>query len=338
MKSNHLNYWYIWVLSVLLVGPILLVAPQSAHAFGTVNQLGQNSEHGRITRNALACTPNSEAGSCFQKETLDSLAGKRGTFGAVGAPDRGRGMLTSYAHCSAGDYYNVEGYPRTKEDAQISLTECRSYMVDNLEHAILDAADLLNDDGSISSSETSMFLGCVYRGSQHGRAKCNILAHMGRILHASQDFYSHSNWVDTPNPSLQISVTNPPGLGNHHRAAWLDLRVSNPEFPEGLISGCFDNVSFTGEDKGCLYGDTGAHRVRHLNVNKDTGKIDPEIGTGTTERGEINDNFRHAVEAAISDTSDKWATLSELLIETYGNDHGHKMICALTHDSPKKAC
>lgn len=335
---SYKKQWHKPIFIALSIFASFQFLPDSAGAFGTVNQLGQNSEHGRITRHALACTSDSAAGTCLESKTLDSLAGKRGTFGAVGAPDRGRGMLTSFAHCSAGDYYDVEGYPRTKENAQSMLTECRSYMVDNLTHAVQDAANLLKNDGKISSRETSMFPGCVYKGSQHGRAKCNILAHMGRILHASQDFYSHSNWVDTPNTALSISVVNPPGLGHHFASPWLDLRVSDPEFPEGLISGCFDNASYLGEDKGCLYGDAGAHRVRHLNVNKDTGTIDPEIGDGTTERGALNDNFKHAVEAAISDTADKWATLSELLVETYGDDLGRKMICALTSDSPKEAC
>jgi hypothetical protein len=33
---------------------------------------------------------------------------------------------------------------------------------------------------------------------------------------------------------------------------------------------------------------------------------------GSTERGAINDNVRRAVEAAIADTTDKWATYREL--------------------------
>ena len=50
------------------------------------------------------------------------------------------------------------------------------------------------------------------------------------------------------------------------------------------------------------------------------------------------DNFKHAVEAAISDTRDKWATLSERLAATYGQARGAKMICALTRDKPSKHC
>lgn len=312
--------------------------PTSIKAFGTITEAGQNAEHGRITRHALACQPESAPGSCFEEKTLDSLAGKPGSFGAVGGPDRGRGMLTSFAHCSAGDFLDVAGYPRTKAEANAGLAECRTYMVENLSHAVTDAADLLDDQNEIRPREVSRTFGCIYRGSTHGRAKCNILAHMGRILHASQDFYSHSNWVDLPDDALAIDAKNPPGLGQRGAAPWLDLRITEPVFPDGLISGCFDNVSFLDENRGCLYGDDGAHRVRHADVAKDTGIIDPEIGIGSSKRGAMNGNFRRAVEAAIADSADKWATYRELLIATYGAERGAKMICALTSDEPVKSC
>ncbi|MEH6663163.1 MAG: hypothetical protein V7679_16065 [Parasphingorhabdus sp.] len=312
--------------------------PTSVSAFGTITRAGQNAEHGRITRHALACQPDSAAGSCFDEKTLDSLAGKPGSFGAVGAPDRGRGMLTSYAHCSGGDYFDIPGYPQSLDEARAVLEECRGYMADNLAHAVADAASLLNDQGEIRSREVSMTFSCIYKGSTHGRAKCDILAHLGRILHASQDFYTHSNWVDQADAQRPISSKNPPGLGNRRLAPWLDLRDPAPVFPVGLISGCFDNVSFLDEAKGCLYGENGDHRVRHGNLNKDLGTIDPVIGNGTTERGAMNDNFRHAVEAAISDSADKWATYKELVVAAYGEARGGKMICALTSDSPAKAC
>jgi hypothetical protein len=317
---------------------LCIAIPASAVAFGTVRGMGQNAEHGRITRHALACGSDTSPHACFQPDTLDSLAGEEGSFGAVGAPDRGRGMLTSYAHCSAGDYLDVPGYPRSAAEAEASLTECRTRMLANLDHAVADAADLLDEDGEIRGSQIPSFIDCVYAGSQHGRAKCNILSHLGLILHASQDFYSHSNWVGASDPDRPISAVNPPGLGNQGRAPWLDLRTADAPFPAGLISGCFDNESFLGEERGCIYGDDGAHRVRHMSINKDTGTIDPEIGEGTTERGAIGDNFRRAVEAAIEDSADKWATLQERLIATYGAERGNRMICAITHDDPVDDC
>ncbi|WP_162789592.1 CinY protein [Altererythrobacter sp. ZODW24] len=323
---------------VAAIFAITVTNAPAVEAFGTINGGGQNSEHARITRQALSCDEQSAIGTCFEKNTLDSLAGKKGDFGAVGAPDRGRGMLTSFAHCSGGDYYDVSGYPRSREEAQTTLEECRNYMADNLAHAISDAAKLLNGKGEFRSRQVSMSFGCIYGGSQHGRAKCNILAHFGRILHASQDFYSHSNWVDQPNLNLPVTAKNPPGLGNRGAAPWLDLRVANPAFPAGLISGCFDNVSFLDEERGCLYNEAGDHRVRHANVHKDVGEIGEEIGKGTSQRGAMNENFRHAVEAAIEDSSDKWVTFREALVTEYGAERGEKMICAITHDKPKRDC
>ena len=337
MRFQQTQIVRIVTVSLAIFG-VAIINPAPVSAFGTINGAGQNGEHGRITRQALACTPLSAPGDCFEQKTLDSLAGKAGTFGAVGAPDRGRGMLTSYAHCSGGDFLDVPSYPQSKARAEAVLEECRTYMMQNLTHAVSDAADLLDDQGAVRRSETTLAIDCTYAGSRHGRAKCNILAHLGRLLHASQDFYAHSNWVDQPDMERVIDVSNPPGLGRHGPAPWLDLRLASPAFPDGLLSGCFDNISFVDENRGCLYGEAGEHRVRHANLNKDRGVIDAVIGTGTTERGAMNDNFRHAVEAAVADSADKWAIYRELLMVTYGTDRGSRMICALTRDDPAQAC
>lgn len=322
----------------LVIGLLAMSVPTPGYAFGTVRVMGQDIEHGRITRRAFSCYNTSAFGTCFDKKTLDSLAGKFGTFGAVGAPDRGRGLLESYAHCSGGDYYHVQGYPRSKEQAQATLTECRDYMIENLHHAVHDARKLVTSKNKIKSRQVSMSIDCVYKGSQHGRAKCNILAHMGRILHASQDFYSHSNWVDLPDTTQVISVNNPQGLAHRGPSPWLNLRIKNPVFPTGLISGCFDNASYRDEAKGCVYGHNGEHRVRHLNLNKDTGTIDPVISGGHTERGKVNDNFRRAVEAAVADSADKWTTYRELLVQEYGYERAQIMMCVLTYDDAVKNC
>ncbi|WP_417497560.1 CinY protein [Maricaulis sp.] len=317
---------------------IASLAPIASWGYGTIRGMGQDAEHARITRHALACGNGRSGDACFQPDTLDSLAGAEGSFGAVGAPDRGRGMLTSHAHCSAGDYIDVPGYPRSAAEAQASLTECRDQMMSNLDHAVLDAAALLDEDGDIRGSQIPSYIDCVYAGSEHGRAKCNILAHLGLILHASQDFYSHSNWVDQHDPARPVGLENPPGLGQTGRAPWLDLRFANPAFPAGLISGCFDMASFVNEEEGCLYGDQGRHRLRHFDLAKDTGPIDPVIGVGHLRRGTVGENFRRSVEAAIEDSADKWATLRERLLATYGAEDGAMMICAITHDDPTDDC
>ena len=231
---NHLHGVRIAV--AIALGLAAAAIATDTAGFGTIHGLGQDAEHERITRRALACTPASAPGACFEPDTLDSLAGRRGSFGAVGAPDRGRGMLNGFAHCTDGDFLDIPAYPQTREQAEAALNACRDYMLENLDHAVADAARLLAEGGRSRSREIPERVSCVYVGSQHGRAKCNVLAHLGLILHATQDFYSHSNWTDRPDPDRPIDVVNPPGLGNTGRATRLELRRPDPHFPDGLIS------------------------------------------------------------------------------------------------------
>ncbi len=96
-----------------------------------------------------------------------------------------------------------------------------------------DAAGLVKANLQLDS--TSIFGGCNYNGVK-GRAKCNVFEDMGMAFHASQDFYSHTNWIDAPRASP--SIANPQGLNNTVPATWLSPTVAT--FPTGLISGCYD--------------------------------------------------------------------------------------------------
>ena len=78
--------------------------------------------------------------------------------------------------------------------------------------------------------------------------------------------------------------------------------------------------------------------MKHAVVNKDTGTIDPILGGGTTVRGAHDDNFAHAVEAAIDDTRDKWLTFRQRLTQAYGSKIGALMACAISHDDPVGDC
>ena len=319
----------------LLIGvAAVLATAATAFAFGTIHGLGQDAEHERITRHALACAAGAALGSCFEAKTLDMLAGKSGTVGAVGLPDVT--MVTApEAHCDMGDYLDVPAYPQTKAEAQGHLSQCRAWMATKLEDAVRDAAALVDSKGNIDDSEIPTMVSCSF-GTGKGRAKCNVIEDFGVLLHASEDFYSHTNWVDQSDAKAPIGAENPPGLGNTGPAPWLDLRKPAAAVPAGLISGCFKLLP---ESKFCNYGPSDSvHRAKHDALNKDKGKIDPIFGAAGTARGKVGDNFRHAVEAAILDTRDKWATLSEQLIATYGQARGGKMICALTHDKPSKTC
>ena len=298
----------------------VVLAGGTALAFGTVHGAGQNAEHERITRHALE--------NEFGPRTLDQLAGARGSFGAVGAPDNPtRGLLfQSSAHCDNGDHLDAPAYPRGAAEARAMLESCRDWMRRQLDAAVADAAALLNR-GKVSSAAVSMSFGCGFTGGK-GRAKCNVLEDLGLLLHTAQDFYAHTNWADVRDPDEPAGIANPEGLGNAQPAPWIALRGDVP-FPRGLISGCFAGEPERAFCRG---------HVRHADLNKDTGTIDPQIGTGTTPRGAFQGTFRSAVEAAIADSRDKWALFKARLVARYGAHDGALMACAVSHDDPAKDC
>ena len=283
------------------VAVTVLLTPQ-ALAFGTIRGLGQNAEHEHITRNGLAAFG-------FGANSLSEVAGKNGTFGAVGAPDRpDRGLMSSKAaHCDGGDHFPSAGYPQSAPAAAAVLTSCRAYIMNNLNAAVAAAAGLVKPNLSLDS--TSIFGGCNYNGIK-GRAKCNVFEDMGMAFHAAQDFYSHSNWIDAPRASP--SIADPQGLNQSAPAAWLS--PGGAGFPAGLISGCYDGFPETFHCGG---------RIKHAVLNKDT--------TGTS-RGLAA--YNKAMAVAAQDTRDKWAYLESRLVAVYGAPRGAKMICVLKSDNP----
>jgi hypothetical protein len=304
------------------VAAALATAP-SALAFGTIHGLGQNAEHGRITRLALGCAGGTEPG-CLQPRSLSILIGPDGDRGSVSIPDLSKMTFQASAHCDNGDFLRGAGYPRPQSEARAALEACRAWMAEQLEDAVSDARDLLDADGNLASGAAST--GC--RGHDDDSAKCKVLTHVGLLLHASEDFYAHTNWVDRPDPGQPVGLENPPGLGHEGPAPWIALRGETP-FPEGLLSGCFKAVP---ERLFC------SGRVRHADLNKDEGTIEPAFGPGTTPRGATQDNFVRAVRAAIADARDKGALLREQLVARYGATRGATMACVLGRDDPEQDC
>ena len=369
-------------LGLALAAALLVAGP--ALAFGTISlpfgSHKQDREHERITRHALGCgepdlpgmSAHLPAETCFQPHSLNEMAGARGGFGAVGAPDNpARGLIsTPSAHCDNGDYLDpgLNGgrpYRQTPAQARANLKACRDGMSVHLEVAVMEAGRILGGDGKVKDAEIPTIISCTFLGhtpgTPAGRAKCNVLEDFGLLLHASEDFYSHTNWTDGSDPKQPLSRTNPPGLSQNVPAAWLDLRKTGAQadaaFPAGLISGCFVS-GFAAED-GC------PHEVAHANLNKDNGSIDapgdpsaaildfsprfktgggtihggtPPDPAGFTPRGAVELNFRRAVGAAIEDTRGQWGLLRERLLATYGPERGARIICALTHDDAARDC
>lgn len=306
----------------LLLAAAVLLSPTAVLGFGTITTLGQHAEHERITRLALA-------GAGFGAKTLDMLAGRNNRFGAVGAPDLRPALITNHAaHCDGGDHLDLPGYPQSEDAALENLRKCRAWIFANLQAAVTAADALVDANGEVDGSQVPSFISCSFSGI-NGRAKCNVLESLGIALHAAQDFYSHSNWVDEA-ATGKIGPENPPGLDQDGPAPFLDPRLDEAA-PAGLISGCF---TFKPETAFCSY-DGGKPRVRHLVLNKDNGVIGDtiaEIGPGETPRGATGDNFRRAVEAAVADTADKWDWFAERLVEVYGEQRGAAMVCAITED------
>lgn len=308
----------------------LLAAAPAAMAFGTIHGLGQDAEHEKITRLALDC----RAGDvdCLEPRTLDVLAGKRSSFGMVGGPDSGSLLTQSSAHCDNGDWLDRPGYDQVRAKAQQALEACRAWIRANIEKAAARAAGMIDADGLLRRGQYGV--ACASYGRRQPTAKCEVLEALGAALHAAQDFYAHSNWVDRPAPG-PTGPDNPPGLGNEGPAPWMDWRSFHP-FPEGLISDCFGGAP---ERLFCNGGAGG--RVKHAAINKDTGEIDVasgRIGNGTSPRGRVNGNFRRAVEAARGETRRQWEILQVLLIQSYGDAAGARIACALQNDKPGESC
>lgn len=316
-----------------------VMTPATALGFGAVRSsiLGQNAEHERITRHALACTLKTRPPDCIEPITLGQLAGTDHAYGAVTIPDLGPLASEPKAHCDRGDYLAIPSYPQTRLQARANLERCRTWMLQHLNDAVQTVGALLTANNKVSSFEvSSSLIPCTFMRTGIGRSKCKALEDFGIMLHASQDFYSHTNWADSPDQNVPIGPMNPPGLGRTVPASWLDLRKMSRDFPEGLISGCFEGII---EALYCNYDSSGSEvRVKHLYLNKDTGDIDPTIGIGTTRRGAIDGNFKRAVIDAIDDTNDKWLTLRQHIIEVYGGARGNKIICALSRDDPSHGC
>ena len=307
----------------------------SAAAFGTIDSGGQHREHERITRASLACA--GDAGSddgCFERASMDFLAGHDRQFGGVGSPDSDE-ISDPAAHCDGADFLE-SGYARTREQATAALMDCVDHLRMRLGEAVDAAADLVDDEGQVIGDEVDLESECRMVEAAENRAKCATLEALGRVLHGVQDFYSHSNWADEADPTRPIGDDNPPGLGLPGPSPVLDLRSETPPVvPPGLSTGCYvlrDEVPGVGECE---------ERITHAALNKDTGLIDPHTGEATDPtkpRGMVGENFARAVAGAVEETRRQWQDLRAELVARYGHDQASVMICALTHDDPVDDC
>src|SRR5688572_13776475 len=89
--------------SLVLSTSLVFVAGPAA-GFGTIDTGGQNREHERITRAALACPAGTGSdGDCFEPRTADQFAGHGKMFGAIGDADLTEVFIPA-AHCDDADF------------------------------------------------------------------------------------------------------------------------------------------------------------------------------------------------------------------------------------------
>ncbi len=343
--------WTVLV-GVALLTLVLALGPGRADAFGTVNGFfGQNGEHERITRAALACPAGTPSdGSCFEPLSVTQLGGEPGgAFGAVGIPDFPP-PSGAEAHCDDGDfldpalYPRVARYPRTRADANAALMACRTELGSRFRQGRDAAPSLLDANDRIVAAQVDLSSSsCTFLGGISGRAKCEVFDGFGRSLHGVQDFYAHSNWSDDPVPAADVTVLNPPGMGRKVVSPFLDFRLTGPpSIPARLITGCFSvyEKGLSAVD-GCRSGLRRTPRVRHNELNKDQGTIDPVTGAATaptTIRGQAGSDFSNAVSLAIADTRRQWSDLRAEIVRLNGPKRGNLIICALTRDNPLRDC
>jgi hypothetical protein len=336
-----------------------------AAAFGTINEpilLGQHNEHEMITRIAFRCPSGQKSdGICFEPRSLDQLAGYHIDFmglpipgagfnGAVGSPDTLDPIPEGpEAHCDDADYLDIPGYPQTRAEATAKLQVCIDHLRERFHQAWKAAGQLLDETRTIRPEMVELsgpFGDCTFafpalQNDAFGRAKCSALEAFGRALHGIQDFYSHSNWVDSADPSQPISESNPPGLGMNGTAPFLDMRATGlipPEqIPHNLTTGCFALPDTSPGSGDC------AGRITHRALSKDNGLIYPdgtigEVGPNSPRGEAVPSNFHLAVQAAIQSSRDAWASLQDEIRHQYGPLRGNLMLCALIRDDPVNDC
>jgi len=190
-----------------VLASFFLTIPPRVLSFGTISTLHQHTEHERITRAALACRGKS-SGDCFEPRSIDQLAGKGGTFGAVGAPDAMPFHEPAVAHCDNADFFDSAIYTPSKPvlvergAATLSLQSCIKHLQDRFNEGADEAELLLNSQDRIRESEVNLNriedatqkADCTFAPRFRGRAKCNVFDGLGRMLHGIQDFYSHSQY------------------------------------------------------------------------------------------------------------------------------------------------
>ena len=274
---------------------------------------------------------------------MDQVAGKKGTFGAIGSPDNPLNgeTLNSAAHCDNADYIDAPEYrPEDRQRATAALLDCVNHARARVLAGVQRAAGLLDSQGHINRGQVGLSGSDCLFNRLRGRAKCDVIEEFGRALHVVQDFYSHSNWSDKAAPG-PTSEHNPPGGRQGDISPLFALFGPAPsaaDVPGWLTTGCFDARAIPNERAGCT--DRGRTRLKHAWINKDHGVIDRDTGTTSctekgknvcTPRGQVGQNVARAVRRAIDDSRRQRRDFAAAVRRAYPGGRGDLIVCALTH-------
>jgi hypothetical protein len=359
MISNRIRRATNW-LSRFAIG----VVCTSSFLFTTGSYAYNEANHKQAVSDGLK-----SSGDIFDSKTMSNLTK------ALMKPD-GDQWYNLPAHCDGGDYLsnNNNGgkpYPISREQANEYYNQCVRDMVKYLTNAVqaadklvlpsgsgykIDTAQLINSADCANKDEWTWVKGSYdssrkwkmgsYKPSgltQDPRAKCVVLRNFGRILHATTDFYAHTNYADKANPIMPVGIENPPGLNQaptpaplletyslwQYRKTLSDpngaqadqtmkdkIGKSEGRFPADLTSGCW------------VYSDEEYQR-KCANRILESSTMQKDNSTDNRSLAAKN-NFENAFNTAAADVRRQWETLKSALNETYGSEKARFMIDAIS--------
>ncbi|WP_323119740.1 hypothetical protein [Burkholderia alba] len=351
-KNNHLSSFFT---GIIFAGLFL---------FSTLSHAYDASNHNLAVSNGLKAS-----GDIFDNKTMSNLGR------ALMKPDSDQ-WYNLPAHCDGGDYLspkNNDGkeYPISRNQANDYYNQCVREMVRYLNAAVQAASGLVLPAGSGYKIDTTQLINSKDCGnndewawvkgkydsngiwkmgsykpsglSQDSRAKCRVLRNFGRILHATTDFYAHTNYADKANPAMPIGVTNPPGLdlaptpaplletyslwkyrnsladpeGEKADQAMKDkIEKSEDRFPVNLTSGCW------------VYSDE-EYQSKCKNRISESSTMQKDRSTDNRSLA-AKGNFENTFATATADVLRQWEILKAALNDKYGPERATYMIDAIS--------
>ncbi|WDD94125.1 hypothetical protein Bsp3421_004235 [Burkholderia sp. FERM BP-3421] len=339
------------------------IACISTLCFATVSYAYNESNHKQAVSDGLK-----SSGDIFDNKTMSNLTRE------LMRPDSDQ-WYNLPAHCDGGDYLSTQNnggkpYPISREQANEYFNQCARDMVRYLDAAVkasgklilpagsgyvIDTTQLINSKDCANNNEWTWVKGTYVNGvwkmgnykpsgaSQDLRAKCVVLRNFGRILHATTDFYAHTNYADKANPAMPIGITNPPGLDLaptpaplleiyslwQYRNTFSDpngaqadqalkekINSSKDRLPADLASGCW------------VYGDE-EYQSKCFNRIRESEDMQKDSQGDNRSLASPN-NFKNAFNTAAADSRRQWELLKKALTEKYGLEKARLMADAIS--------